>query len=251
MTSGPAPADPHFATTRWSVVVAAGRPTTAVSREALEILCRTYWYPLYAYARRRGADRHAAQDLVQGFFAMILERGAVAAADPERGRFRTFLLTSFRNFAVDEHDRAAALKRGGGVPALSLDLDFDGGESRLAMEPSHGLTPEREFERRWALALLARALRRTRDAFEASTGRAELYAALVPFIGGEGDAAPYAEIAARLGTTEGAIKVAVHRLRAAHRENVRAEVRDTVGDGADVDAEIRDLLAALGTVRTC
>lgn len=251
MTSGAPAGDRRFATTRWSVVLAAGRPTTAVSREALESLCRTYWLPLYAYARRRGADRHAAEDLVQGFFAVVLERGALAAADRERGRFRTFLLTSFRNYAADEHDRAAAQKRGGGRTPLSLDVDFDDGEARIATEPSHGLTPEREFERRWALALLARALRRTRAAFEATTGRSEMYAALLPFVGGEGDAAPYAEIATRLGTTEGAIKVAVHRLRAAHRENVRAEVRDTVGDGADVDAEIRDLLAALGTVQTC
>ena len=211
-----------FATTHWSVVVAAGGPTGPGARAALETLCRTYWYPLYAYARRRGASRHDAEDLVQGFFGVLLERGSVAAADPQRGRFRAFLLTAFQRCAADEHARRAAQKRGGGAAALSLD--FDEGESRFAIEPTHGLTPEREFERRFALALLAR----TVD--------------LLPFVGGKGDARPYAEIAAARGTSEGAIKVAVHRLRVRYRECLRAEIRETVAAEADVDDEIRHLL---------
>ncbi|MCE9635654.1 MAG: sigma-70 family RNA polymerase sigma factor [Planctomycetes bacterium] len=226
----------RFATTRWSIVVAAGGSAGADAREALETLCRTYWYPLYAYARRRGANRESAEDLVQGFFAMLLERGSVAAADPQRGRFRAFLLTAFQRFNADEHDRAIALKRGGGVRVLAFD--FDEGESRYCGEPSHDLTPERWFERRFALALLARTLAR----LEADRpGDADL----LPFVGGKGDAPPYAEIAKARGTSEGAVKVSVHRLRARYRECLRAEIRETVADDADVDDEIRHLLAVL------
>ena len=229
-----APTGPSsFATTRWSVVVAAGGPAGTDARAALETLCRTYWYPLYAYARRRGVARHDAEDLVQGFFGLLLERGAVAAADPQRGRFRAFLLTAFQRCAADQYARRTAQKRGGGVKTLSLD--FDDGESRFATEPTHELTPEREFERRFALALLARALDRV------AAERLE-DADLLPFVGGRGDSRPYADIAAARGTSEGAVKVAVHRLRARYRECLRAEVRETVAEDADVDDEIRHLL---------
>jgi RNA polymerase sigma factor (sigma-70 family) len=224
---------PQFATTRWSVVVAAGGPTGTGARAALETLCRTYWYPLYAYARRRGAARQDAEDLVQGFFGVLLERGSVASADPQRGRFRAFLLTAFQRCAADEHERRNAQKRGGG--ARTLSLDFDDGETRFANEPAHELTPEREFERRFALALLARAL----DRVEAERRED---ADLLPFIGGRGDARPYAEIAAARGATEGAVKVAVHRLRARYRECLRAEIRETVVEEADIDDELRHLL---------
>jgi RNA polymerase sigma factor (sigma-70 family) len=222
-----------FATTRWSVVVAAGGATGPGARDALETLCGAYWYPLYAYARRRGSDRHAAEDLTQGFFAMLLERGSVAAADPQRGRFRAFLLTAFQRFAVNEHERASAQKRGGGSSPLSLD--FDAGESRFATEPAHGLTPEREFERRFALALLARVLERVRAERPDDVD-------LLPFVGGPGEALPYAEIAARRGASEGAVKVAVHRLRGRYRETLRAEIRETVVGDEDVDDEIRRLM---------
>ena len=226
-----------FATTRWSVVVAAGGPTGPDARAALETLCATYWYPLYAYARRRGQDRHAAEDLTQGFFARLLQRGSVAAADPQRGRFRAFLLTAFQRFAANEWERERAQKRGGDVAMLSLD--FDDGESRFASEPAHDLTPEREYERRFALALLARVLARVRDERPDD-------ADLLPYVGGTGDARPYAEIAAARGTSEGAVKVAVHRLRARYREHLRAEIRETVADDAEVDEELRHLLDVVG-----
>jgi RNA polymerase sigma factor (sigma-70 family) len=233
---------PSFETTRWSVVLAAGHGDPAKSRDALETLCRAYWYPLYAFARRRGADRHRAEDLVQGFFAALLEKGWVEDADPSRGRFRAFLATAFARFDAKEHERDAAAKRGGG--RVVLGLDFEGGESQFSREPSDMLTPERAFERRWALTLLSRALARTEAEF-ADAPRADLFAALLPFIGGRGDARPYAEIAARLGMTDGAVKVAVHRLRARHREHLRAEIRDTVPDDASVDDEIAHLVAAV------
>jgi RNA polymerase sigma-70 factor (ECF subfamily) len=233
--------DPAFRTTRWSVVVAAGAKDAA-AREALSTLCATYWYPLYAYARRRGDDRERAADAVQGFFAALLEKGWVEDADAARGRFRSFLLTAFQRFRGKERARAATAKRGGGRAVLSLD--FDDGESRLAAEAGPESDPERAFERRWALTLLARALDRTRREFE-TAGKAALFDALGPFVGGAGDGRPYAEVAARLGMTEGAVKVAVHRLRARHRENVRAEIRDTVADEAHVEDEIRRLMDAV------
>jgi RNA polymerase sigma factor (sigma-70 family) len=226
-------AGPEFATTRWSVVLAAGGASGPGARDALEALCRTYWYPLYAYARRRGQDRQSAEDLTQGFFALLLERGSVADADPQRGRFRTFLLTAFQRFAANEHERATAAKRGGG--AKPLPLDFDEGESRFSREPAHDLTPEREYERRFALALLARVLDRVRVERPQD-------ADLLPYVGGVGDARPYAEIAARRGASEDAVKVAVHRLRKRYRECLRTEIRETVAEDADVDDEIRHLL---------
>jgi RNA polymerase sigma factor (sigma-70 family) len=237
-----AKADPTFRTTRWSVVVAAGGAEAVAAREALATLCSTYWYPLYAFARRRGADREKAADLVQGFFAALIEKDWAGDADPERGLFRAFLLTAFKRFCAKERRRDAAERRGGGRVLLSLD--FDDGESRFAAEPASDADPERAFERRWALTLLARAFERTRAEFDGAA-RADLFAALVPHLGGAGAARPYAEIAASLGMTEGAVKVAVHRLRARHREHVRAEIRDTVADDAAVDDEIRHLMQAV------
>jgi DNA-directed RNA polymerase specialized sigma24 family protein len=232
---------PDFATTRWSIVAAAGAGDAA-SRDALATLCATYWWPLYAYARRRGDDRERAADAVQGFFAALLEKGWVEDADASRGRFRAFLLTAFQRFRGKERVRAAAAKRGGGRAVLSLD--FDDGELRLDAEAGPETDPERAFERRWALTLLARALDRTRREF-AVAGKAELFDALGPSVGGAGDGRPYAELATQLSMTEGAVKVAVHRLRARHRENVRAEIRDTVADEAHVEDEIRRLMDAV------
>jgi RNA polymerase sigma-70 factor (ECF subfamily) len=223
---------PDFATTRWSVVVAAGGPTGVDARAALETLCRTYWYPLYADARRRGADVHDAADLVQGFFAALVEKDWVADADPARGRFRAFVVTAFRHFASHEREKDRAAKRGGGAV---VSLDVASAESRLAMEVADDRSPDRAYERRFALTMLARALERVRAERPGDTE-------LLPFVGGPGEARPYAEIAAARGVTESAVKVAVHRLRAHWREVVRAEVRETVADERDVDDEIRHLM---------
>jgi RNA polymerase sigma factor (sigma-70 family) len=250
--------DPSFNTTRWTVVVAAGSHDTAAAREALGTLCKTYWYPLYCFARRRGASAHTAQDLVQSFLAKAIEQGTVGAADPSRGRFRSFLLTAFRNHMADDWEKQSAAKRGGGKAPLSLDarsvssndggdvpgLDVAAGESRFQSEIADGTTPERLFERRWALDLLATALRRARTEAEA-TQPAAFVREILPFIGGPGDGAPYAQIAARHGTTPGAVKTAVHRLRSRYREHLRATIRDTVASDADVEDEIRDLLRAV------
>lgn len=239
----------NFATTRWTVVLAAGGSGPA-AEEALAALCSAYWVPLYVFARRRGSDANDAADAVQGFFAALLEKGWAADADPARGRFRSFLLTAFTRYLAKERDKARAAKRGGATRTLSLDLAE--GESGFIADPADERTPERVFERRWAMTLLARAHARTRDEF-LRTARPALFEALEPFIGGAGAALPYAEIAARLGSSEGAVKVQVHRLRARYRANLRDEVRDTLGGAsadsaateADIDAELRDLLAAL------
>jgi RNA polymerase sigma-70 factor (ECF subfamily) len=227
-----APGRSDFATTRWSVVVAAGGPTGAAARAALETLCGAYWYPLYADARRRGASVHDAADLVQGFFAALIEKDWVAAADPQRGRFRAFLVTAFRHHASHEREKDRAQKRGGGEV---VSLDVGAAESRFAREPVDETTPERAFERRYALTLLASVLDRVRRERPQD-------ADLLPFVGGPGEARPYAEIAGARGVTEAAVKVAVHRLRAHWREVVRAEVRETVADERDVDDEIRHLM---------
>jgi RNA polymerase sigma-70 factor (ECF subfamily) len=231
----------RFATTRWTVVARAGDvPRTPAARDALATLCRTYWYPLYAYARRRGDSPDDAADLVQGFFAALLERDALAAADRARGRFRAFLLASFDHFAANEWRREAAEKRGGGRTVVGLD--FAEGERRFGIEPSHDLTPQRLFERRWAQSLVDDAMARLRDEYEAR-GRLDWFDAIAPVVGGAGEDA-YAEIAGRLNSTEGAVKVAVHRFRARCRELLRDAVARTVADDAEVDDELRELFGA-------
>jgi len=232
VTDGAPAGRASFATTRWSVVVAAAESDPAAARAALSELCGAYWYPLYADARRRGAASADAADLVQGFFAELIEKDWVAVADPDRGRFRAFLLTAFRRHAGHERERARAAKRGGGAV---VSLDMTNAESLFSLEPADTRTPERAFERRYALTLLARVLGRVRVE---RPGDADL----LPFVGGPGEARPYAEIAAARGATEGAVKVAVHRLRERWRDVLRDEVRATVADEADVDDEIRCLM---------
>lgn len=233
----------RFLTTRWSLVLAAGEATSPRSREALESLCTTSWYPLYAFARRKGANAENAADLVQGFFASVLARNDLAALSPDRGRFRSFLLASFTHFMANERDRERALRRGGGVPPIAIDAA--GADTRYRNEPSHDLTPEREFERTWALEILSR----TFDALSAeytADGKSALFEALKPELQGASESS-YADVAARLGTTEGAIKTAASRLRKRWREILRAEIAGTLSDPANVDDELRGLFTALSS----
>ncbi len=240
--------DPRFTTTRWSVVLSAGAARTPASADALETLCRAYWYPLYAYARRWGRSPDDAQDVVQGFFARLLENGALGAADPGRGRFRSFLLTSFRNFITNESARASARKRGGGVSVLSIDAARP--EERYALEPVTDETPDRLFLRSWALALLRTVLGRLRAAY-ADQGKEALFERLEPFIVGAGDGS-YGDAAEATGLTAGALRVTVHRLRRRYRDTLREEVAQTLSERGDevpeaaIRDEISELLAALG-----
>ena len=217
-----------FRTTRWSVVAAASGPSgDAASRRALSELCEAYWLPIYAFARTSGDDAEAARDLTQGFFTALLEKNYVAAADADRGRFRTFLITSFRHFRSKERDKAHAEKRGGHRPPLPLE--FEDGEARLAVELSSGErgSPERAYERRWALTLLARVLDRLSASYE-ERGKSDLFEALRPSLEDPSRAGGYGEIGDRLGMSVSAVKVAMHRLRTRYRDMLRREVADTV-----------------------
>jgi RNA polymerase sigma factor (sigma-70 family) len=232
----------RFTTTRWSVVLAAGDAASPECRQALEVLCEGAWYPLYAYARRSGRREEDAKDLVQGFFAVLLARGALGVADPERGRFRDFLLASFRNHMRNEHARASAQKRGGGRKPLSFDrVDPEG---RYRLEPAHEDTPERAFLRAWALEVLERALAGLREGYEAK-GKSELFAALAPCLTGADDRS-HASRAEALGMTEGAVRVAVHRLKQRYRAALREEIAGTLGEDGAIEDEIRALFEALG-----
>lgn len=234
-----APARPHFATTAWSVVLRAGQDGPDAGR-ALADLCSAYWYPLYAWARRVGRASADAEDAVQSFFAGLLERNVVGHADPERGRFRNFLLAAFRQFLAREHRRESAQCRGGGRVIVSLD-----GESRYAMEPTDSVTPEALYERAWALAVLRSALARLRAEY-ASAGKAELFDVLEGFLTDRSEA-DYASVATRLGMKAGAVRVAVHRLKGRFAEALRDEVGQTCDRPEDAEDELRALLVALQT----
>jgi len=232
----------RFATTRWSQVIAAGRAQTPSSRDALAGLCEAYWYPLYAYVRRWGHGPDEAQDLTQEFFTRLLEKHYLRDADPTRGRFRSFLLASLKHFLSNERDRATAVKRGGRAQIVPLEIETAEGLYRL--EPPDADTPEKVFERRWALMLLERTLGRLRDEFVAG-GRREVFSRLEGYLTGERETVPYAQLAVELGMTEGAIKVAVHRLRKRFGALLREEIGDTVSDPAQVDDEVRELFRIL------
>ena len=230
-----------FATTRWSMVVAAAGEGPPRER-ALAELCETYWYPLYAYARARGLDREDAADRTQAFFAGILERPFVDRADPSRGRFRAYLITAFRRHLSREREREHAARRGGGRRVLSLD--FEEGERRFQEQPSTARSPEQEYERRFALTLLADAIERLRDEY-VDGHRGAWFDALRPSLLGGGDA--LAAVAGELGMSVGAVRVALHRLRARYRDLLRASVADVVGAAGDVDDELRALLSAIAS----
>jgi len=231
-----------FATTNWSVVLAAGQGSGAEGAQALEQLCRTYWYPLYAFVRRAGHAPADAEDLTQEFFARFLEKGYFGRGDPARGRFRSYLLACLKHFLSEQWRRARRLKREGGQTILSWDSRT--AEERYRLEPEDPMTPENVYDRRWALTLLERALDRLGKE-QAAAGKAEAFARLKNSLWGEGDATGYAELAARLGTTEGTIKVMVHRLRHRYREVLREEVAQTVASGESVDEELRHLIGVI------
>ena len=234
------PGSSQFPTTRWTLVVAAADPQRKEARSALVSLCEGYWYPLYAYIRRRGYPADQAQDLTQEFFIRVLEGRYLGRAVPEKGRFRSFILTSLKFFMADEADRNRAQKRGGGTV---LSLEFSLGEDRYQREPAHDETPERIFERRWALSVLDRVVEKLRDEF-VHHGRPEHFERLKVFLLGQSDA-PYATLAREMNTSEGALKVAIHRLRKRYRELFRQEIADTVADPGEVESELRFLAAAL------
>jgi RNA polymerase sigma-70 factor (ECF subfamily) len=230
----------QFPTTRWTLVVAAGDPHHNEARSALVSLCENYWYPLYAYLRRRGSSPEDAQDLTQEFLLRVLEGRYLDRADPEKGRFRSFILTSLKFFVADEADRHRARKRGGGA---LVSLTFSLGEERYQHEPAHDETPERIFERRWALAVLDRVVEKLRNEFVCH-GRAEHFERMKVFLLGQPDT-PYAAIARELNTSEGTLKVAIHRLRKRYRELLRQEIADTMADPVNVESELRCLAAVL------
>jgi RNA polymerase sigma factor (sigma-70 family) len=243
--STPKPSDAAgFAATRWTLVLAAARGSVSPSAaEAMAELCHIYWYPLYAYVRRRGYDAHEAEDLTQEFFLRLLAKNYLAAVDREKGKFRAFLLASLKHFLANEWDRAQAQRRGGGQVVIRLDtLDA---ESRYRLEPWHDLTPEKLFERQWALTVLEQVLRRLEAETLALDGKQAVFGRLKQFLTGGREVASYAQVAAELEMTEGAVKAAVHRLRRRYRQLLREEIAQTVAGPEEVDDEIRYLRSCL------
>jgi RNA polymerase sigma-70 factor (ECF subfamily) len=232
----------HFATTHWSVVLAAGEGDSPQAADALARLCRAYWFPLYAYVRRQGHDVPDAQDLTQEFFARLLEKNYLKSAAREKGRFRSFLLIALKRFLANEWERARAQKRGGGQALI--ELDAASAEERYRLEPADVASADRVYERRWALALLDQVLLRLRDE-AARAGKAGQFELLKAFLYGEKAPLSQLEIGARLGLSESAIKSAVHRLRQRYRELLRQEVAQTVASPADAEDELRHLLNVL------
>ena len=232
-----------FVTTHWSVVLSARDKASPHSEAALEQLCRTYWFPLYAFVRRLGHDPHDAQDFTQEFFARLLQKDYLRSAAQEKGRFRTFLLVALKRFLANEWDRQRAQKRGGGAAVLSIDQEQ--AESRFAAEPAHALQPDVLFDRHWAMTLLERTLARLQDEY-LSSGRAKLFELLRGCLARDESALPYAEIATRLNLTEAAVKMAVQRLRARYREILREEISGTVSSEAEIEEEIRHLFSTFG-----
>lgn len=233
---------PRFATTHWSIVRAAGKSSSDQQRKALEELCESYWFPLYAFLRRRGFDTHEAEDLTQAFFGQLLEKKDLGTADPKYGRFRSFLLVRLKGFLSDQRDRANALKRGGGRKIISLSVQT--AEGQYSLEPEDRLSPEMLFEKSWALTVLERTVDRL-EAEMAGENKQELFEHLKVYLTTEKDAVPYEDMAAELDMTAAAVRVAVHRLRRRYRRLLRDEISQTVGDEDQIDEEMGCLFAAL------
>jgi DNA-directed RNA polymerase specialized sigma24 family protein len=240
-TQEPSGATDCFATTHWTIVLAAGRGHTPQADLALDELCRTYWYPLYAYIRRHGHSKEDAEDLTQTFFARFLERNYLAGLSGEKGKFRSFLLASLKHFLANEWDRAGRHKRGGGVAPLSLD--WQSADTRYQVDLADHLSPDRLYDRAWAVALLERVIGRLRDESIAD-GKSGQFEHLKPFLTAGKGAVPYARAAAELGWSEGAVRVSVHRLRRRYRELLREEIGQTLSDPGQVEAEVQSLFAA-------
>jgi RNA polymerase sigma factor (sigma-70 family) len=231
----------QFSQTQWSVVLAAADQQAPGAAEALERLCRAYWYPLYAFLRRSGRQPHDAQDLVQGFFVHLLEKESrLKSARPNRGKFRTFLLTCLKHYVADEQDKAMASRRHPGQPLLSIDQEL--AEDRYRCEPADVTDPARIFERRWAFAVVEQTLSQLRESC-ANEGKADLFDALSPFLTGNAERGDYVPVAARFGMSDGSVRTEVSRLRVRYRDLLMKEIARTLDDPADVDAEVRDLFA--------
>jgi RNA polymerase sigma-70 factor (ECF subfamily) len=233
-----------FATTRWSMVISAGRQSSPESNRALAALCETYWYPLYAYVRRRVVDVNEARDLTQAFFCELLEKNYVESADPERGKFRAWLITTFKHFLSKEWDKAKAQKRGGGL--APIPLDFAAADSNLSIEPSSGLTPEQFYDQQWAITLLGEIMDRLQAEFE-QDGKGRQFDVLKGHLIGDHEGTSYADAAAALAMNEAAVRKAVSRMRRRYRELLREEIVQTVSSQEEVDDEIRNLFATLSS----
>ncbi len=233
-----------FATTKWSIVLAAAGNETSDSRDALENLCQTYWFPLYAFVRKQGRDANESADMTQAFFASLLERNDLKNVRPDKGKFRSFLLASMKHFLINQFDRQQAVKRGGSKIIVSIDATA--AENRYRLEPFHELTPETIFEKQWALAILDRVKALLADEY-ASRGSGKRFSKLQIFLAGKTDESSIVRAAEELGMTEVAVKVAVHRMRSRFRDLLRAEIAGTVDAPEEVDAEIRHLFDVLKT----
>jgi len=232
----------RFATTQWSLVRAAGASGTPESQVALEDLCQAYWHPLYGFIRRSGCSATEAQDLTQGFIVSLLSRDAIGLADPQRGRFRSFLLGSLNKFLVDQHRRENAQKRGGGQTIFSIDAAT--AEERYHREPVDQLTPEKIFQRQWAVTMLERAQARLQQSYLES-GQADLLEQLMPHLRRDQDRLPYRDIAKRLNMQENAVKVAAHRLKKKYREALRSEILQTLDSPDELEDELKQLFSYL------
>jgi len=242
-TGSDAPRQPVFVTTHWSLVLSARDKNSPQSADALEKLCRAYWYPLYAYVRRTGQSKENAEDLTQAFFARLLEKNFLEAAEPERGRFRSFLLIALKRFLANEWDRVRAQKRGGGQTHVPLDTEL--AERKFQAETTAGeVSPDRLYDRRWALTLIEQTMAQLRAEFERA-GKATEFDRLKTFLTADKNAISYPAAAAELGMNESALRVAVHRLRKRYRELFREEIAHTLAEGEDIDTELRHLLVVL------